>query len=326
MNPDGESPHSPSIAAELIEGGRPAPLDAARSRFRREPDVRPSGARSAPIPTRSTTCSRSASYDGVMKLRAFSILVLASALVLTACDSEDEPQATPTPTPIESPSASPSPSPTPSQSQEIVTGSDCVNEPATVATGEVISEYSSGTSDRGVEMEVVVDPAAPVGCQAFLVAKVNGITSSNAIVGDLQLDLFPPQIRKLVNVDGEGVPEAFVTVQAGASTEFGALFLLEPDGVQPVTIEDLPYGGSLLAFGGSVTHLNGADCVPGEMGTVVISGAGAQGSRYRLERGFYRFEGTHLVPVRSETLRVSFKQLVDEYPEFSPEPFSNCAP
>lgn len=260
-----------------------------------------------------------------MKLRAFPILVLASALVLTACDSEDEPQATPTPTPIESPSASPSPSPTPSQSPEIVTGSDCDNEAATVANGETISGYSSAGPGAQVETAVVVDPEAPPGCQAFLVATTGGVTSSNVIAGDVQLDLNPPQIGSLANVDGAEGPEAFVTVQSGASTEFGTLFLLGPGGVRPVTFGDpLRGNGDLVAFGGSVTHLDGAGCVPGESGTLVISSAGSQGKRYRLERVFYRFEDDRLVEVRSETLMVSFHELVSDFPEYSTQPFSNC--
>lgn len=259
-----------------------------------------------------------------MKLRGVSIVVLAAALALTGCDPDEEPHATPTPTPIVSPSASPSP--TSSQSPEIVTGSDCDNEAAAVANGETISASSfSGPGAEVVEVEtaVVVDPEAPPGCQAFLVATTGGVTSSNVIAGDVQLDFNPPQIRTLTNVDGTEGPEAFVTVQAGASTEFGALFLLGP--VRPVTFEDPERGaGDLLAFGGSVTHLDGAACVPGESGTVVISSAGSQAKRYRLDRRFYRFEDTLLVEVRSETLTASFKELVNDYPEFSTEPFSNC--
>lgn len=273
---------------------------------------------------------------GVMKLRGVLILMSAAVLVLTGCDSDDEHQATPPPTPIESPSASPSPSPTASQTPETVTGSDCGNEAVAVADGETISASSwsgtgassgSGTGADAAEVEtaVVVDREAPPGCQAFLVATIGGVTSSNVIAGDLQLDFNPPQIRTLANVDGAEGPEAFVTVQAGASTEFGALFLLDP--VRPVVFDDPERGtGDLLAFGGSVTHLDGATCAPGESGTVVISSAGSQGKRYRLERRFYRFQGARLIKVRSEILRASFHELVDDYPEFSTDPFFDCFP
>lgn len=263
-----------------------------------------------------------------MKLRGVLILMSAAVLVLTGCDSDDEPQATPPATPIESPSASPSPSPTPSQTPETVTGSDCGNEAVAVADGETISASSwSGTGADAAEVEtaVVVDPEAPPGCQAFLVATIGGVRSSNVIAGDVQLDFNPPQIRTLANVDGAEGPEAFVTVQAGASTEFGALFLLDP--VRPVVFDDPERGtGDLVAFGGSVTHLDGATCAPGESGTVVISSAGSQGKSYRLERGFYRFQGARLIKVRSEILRASFHELVDDYPEFSTDPFFDCFP
>ena len=247
-----------------------------------------------------------------MKLRGVLILMLAAVVVLTGCGPDDEPQAAPTRTP--------------SQIPEIVTGSDCDNEAAAVANGETISASSfSGTGAEVVEVEtaVVVDREAPPGCQAFLVATTGDVTSSNVIAGDVQLDFNPPQIRTFANVDGAEGPEAFVTVQAGASTEFGALFLLGP--VRPVTFDDPERSnGDLVAFGGSVTHLDGATCAPGESGTVVISSAGSQGKRYRLERVFYRFEDDRLVEVRSERLTVSFDELVNDYPEFSSVPFDNC--
>ncbi len=264
-----------------------------------------------------------------MKLRGVRILVVVAVFVLTGCDPDDEPQAAPTQTPIESPSVSSSPSPTSSQSPEVVTGSDCDNEAAAVANGETISASSfsgTGAEVEEVETAVVIDPEAPLGCQAFLVATTGGVTSSNVIAGDVQLDLNPPQIRTLVNVDGVDGPEAFVTVQAGASTQFGALFLLGPPGVRPVTFGDPERGnGDLLAFGGSVTHLDGAGCVPGEDGTVVISSAGSQAKRYRLERRFYRFEDDLLVEVRLERSKESFNGL-SSYPEFATEPFANCPP
>jgi hypothetical protein len=252
------------------------------------------------------------------------LVVVVAALVLTGCDPAAEPAAAPT-TPARSPSASPSPSPSPSPTAEPVTGSDCPNEATAVVSEEPIN--ASGTSGAGggdeVEVAVVVDREAPLGCQAFLVATVGNVISSNVIEGDLQLDFNPPQIRALSDVDGVEGPEAFVTVQSGASTEFGMLFLLDP--VRPVRFEDPDRGnGDLLAFGGSVTHLDGAACVPGEDGTVVISTAGSQAKRYRLERRFYRFEDDLLIEIRSEMLTVSFKQLVNDFPEFSTQPFSNC--
>lgn len=262
-----------------------------------------------------------------MNRRSLLILVLVMAVVLTGCDPDVEPKAVPTSTPSESPSASPFPSPTPSQSPETVTGSDCDNEAVAVANGETISASSwSGTGADVAEVEtaVVADRQAPLGCQVFLVATIGGVTSSNVIVGDIQLDLNPPQVRTLANVDGVEGPEAFVTVQSGASTQFGALFLLDP--VSQVTFGDPERGnGDLLAFGGSVTHLDGAACVPEEAGTVVISGAGSQGKRFRLERRFYRFEDDLLVEVRLERSKESFNELVNDYPELSSTvPFANC--
>lgn len=263
-----------------------------------------------------------------MKLRALLIPVAATLLVLTGCDPDEEPQAVPTPTVIESPSMSPppSPSPTPSPSLEVITGSGCDNEAEVVANGETISGLSaSGTgAEDEIDAEVVADPDAPLGCQVFLVATIGGVTSSNVIVGDIQLDLIPPQVGTLANIDGVDGPEAFVIVQSGASTQFGALFLLDP--VRPVTFGDLERGTSdLMAFGGGVTHLDGAACVPDEAGTVVISGAGSQGKRFQLERRFYRFEDDLLVEVRLERSKESFNGL-SSYPEFATEPFANCPP
>ena len=191
------------------------------------------------------------------------------------------------------------------------------------------STSGSGWAEAGVdgetsegEVEIVIDPEAPFGCQVFVVATVDGVTSSNVVEGDIQLDLIPPQIRELVDVDDSGVPEVFVSIQAGASTEFGLLFLLDP--VRPVTFGDPDRGnGDLIAFGGGVTHLDGAACAPDEPGVVVISNAGLPGKKYLLERTFYRLDDDLLVEIRTEESTETYEGL-SRYPEFAGAPFGNC--
>ena len=260
-----------------------------------------------------------------MKLRALLTALLAIVLLMGACDGDEEPRsaATPTPTPAESPS----PTPSESASPEVILGSDCPNEATAATSGE--STSGSGWAQGGVdgessegEVEIVIDPEAPFGCQAFVVATVDGVTSSNVVEGDIQIDLIPPQIRELVDIDDSGVPEAFVSIQAGASTEFGLLFLLDP--VRPVTFGDPNRGnGDLIAFGGGVTHLDGAACAPDEPGVVVISSAGLPGKKYLLERIFYRLEDDLLVETRTEESTETYQGL-SRYPEFAGAPFGNC--
>lgn len=252
-----------------------------------------------------------------MRSRSLLVPLLVTVVALTACEGDEGPE--------NSPAAIESPSPTPGQSPEIRTGSACENEGEAVATGDSGSGHTISGPGPEVEAQVVVDPDAPAGCQAFLMVRTEGVTSSNVIPGDVDLNLYPPQIAAMADMDGLEGPEVFVTVQAGASTQFGRIFLLAPDAVRPVTFEDQTRTtGDLVAFGGSVTHLDGAACAPGKNGTVVISSAISQGKGYRLERRFYRFDDEVLVEDSSESLRASFHQLVDNYPEFSTTPFDNC--
>lgn len=260
-----------------------------------------------------------------MKLRALLIPLVAIVVVFSACDGDEKPRSTPTPTPT--PVESPSPTPSQSPSPEVATGSDCPNEATAVSSGE--STSGSGWAEAGVdgeggegEVEIVIDPEAPFGCQVFVVATVDGVTSSNVVEGDIQLELIPPQIRELVDIDGTGAPEAFVSVQAGASTEFGRLFMLEP--VRHITFADPGAADrDLIAFGGGVTHLNGAACAPAEPGVVVISSAGLPGKKYLLERVFYRLEDDVLVEIRTEESVETYEGL-SHYPEFTSAPFGNC--
>ncbi|MPZ71010.1 MAG: hypothetical protein GEU71_16020 [Actinobacteria bacterium] len=260
-----------------------------------------------------------------MKFRALLISLVAIVVVLSACDGDEEPGSAPTPAPA--PAESPSPTPSESPTPEVITGSDCPNEAAAAATGEAISGSSwaeagiDGEGEEG-EVEIVIDADAPIDCQVFVVATVDQVTSSNVVEGDIQLELIPPQVRELVDIDGSGAPEVFISVQAGASTEFGALFLLDP--VRPVTFGDPDRGnGDLIAFGGGVTHLDGAACAPDESGTVVISGAGLPGKKYLLERTFYRLDDDLLVEIRTEESKETYEGL-SRYPEFAGAPFGNC--
>jgi hypothetical protein len=82
----------------------------------------------------------------------------------------------------------------------------------------------------------------------------------------------------------------------------------------------------LLAFGGSVGHLEAVDCDAN--GDVVISVALPEGNTaeaYEVERRFFTSAGAKIVLVRSRTERHTVDATgIDDFPEFAGSPFGSC--
>jgi hypothetical protein len=127
-----------------------------------------------------------------------------------------------------------------------------------------------------------------------------------------------PAPNLIADIDGAPGKEIVVNVHAGASTQFASIFTLRGSRLIRVSIES---ADDLVPFGGSVAHLEGADCVPG--GGFVIASASPRGRGYVVTRTFFEARGTALVIDHAEERTVAPRDL-NSIPEFAGPPFGSC--
>jgi hypothetical protein len=143
-----------------------------------------------------------------------------------------------------------------------------------------------------------------------------------------------PTLNSLIQLDFEPGEEIVVNLEAGASTQFVGVFKLTADGIERITIEGRGPGPfaqeiaqeNLFPFGGSVGHLEAVDCLNPAL--IVMSAATPKGNsadRYKVERRFFRLEGTvlSLQPEANEVHEVE-GLTVDSFREFAGSPFLSC--
>lgn len=238
-------------------------------------------------------------------------LLLAVCLALVACSGDAEP---PTRSAPET-TAAPVPDPA------------CPNQEA-VVTDVSLRTGNPGSGDvdgDGAEESVSVyyDPQGPPGCQGFVAAESSEATIAGALEtwrGEFGLPM--PTLNALQDVDGRDGDEVIVNMGAGASTQFVGIMVAD-DGILRQVTTDVPGQAApgMLAFGGSVGHLDALDCAPG--GGVVASSALPDGDAYRVERTFYALSGAELIREDREVERVALEK-IDRFPEYAASPFGSC--
>jgi hypothetical protein len=257
------------------------------------------------------------------------LLVAAAALLGAGCDG-DEPASTgshsshgasPTPEASQTEAASPE------QSPSAPPASACPNESATLADDALIRPGSlhgdvdgDGVAD---EIRLVVDPKADPKCQAWVTVSSSGGELATAIdEEDLLLDLGMPALERLVALDNRAGDEVLIRLRAGASTEFFTLYTVVDGTLQRVRIfrdgKGVP-APFTLASGGSVGHLDAADCA---RDLVVVSSAVLEGDRYRVTRSFFT-PGPVLLGESTQRKMVRPNKLA-EFPEFASTPLGSC--
>ena len=189
-----------------------------------------------------------------------------------------------------------------------------------------------GRSDR---VQIVHEEAAPPGCGSFLIAITSEVTFSAPVdpAGEPRA-LEEPSILGVTDVDERPGDEVVMLLETGASTQFAGVFTLTTSGLERLTLEGRgpgPFateesGAALFPFGGSVGHVEAVDCAPA--GGIVMSAAtpaGASAESYRVERRYFRSDGTRLVLDRSATEREVVEGLdLGNFPEFRGSPFLSC--
>lgn len=234
----------------------------------------------------------------------------------------------PTPEASESPAedrATPQPSPGP------VGASECSNEEATVyAPAHRSPGALRGDVDGDGRSEVVwlaVDERAEEGCQLFVAVASGSVVRSLPIVQpELNLALSPPALDTLAAIDTEPGLEIVVDLVMGASTRFVGVFGMQSGDLTRFRFEGpntLP--PDLFAYGGSVAHLDGVDCVRPQ-GTIVLSSASPRPDRYEILRRFYRVTrgSSTPLPPRTERHTVEARSL-NRFSELASAPFASCA-
>jgi len=186
------------------------------------------------------------------------------------------------------------------------------------------TEVDLDSDGRPETISVGSDPEGPSGCQAVLVVTGEMFGSLvSPVEGEPSFELGLPALLGTAEVDGAPPQELIVNVASGASTGFAALFsVIDGELVRREVQGDTPYS-NLFPYGGSVGHIEGADCA-GD-GRIVITSALPSGDGYVVERRFFSSSGAAFVfdEDASETSQVATDDLA-RIAEFGGTPFASC--
>jgi hypothetical protein len=249
------------------------------------------------------------------------LTLLALLAFSSAACTQESPDTDARPNPSPSVETSPVEEPSP----DATTAPDCPNQDSVTSNPEATRPRSAegdidgdGTSDT---VGLAVDSQGPPGCRAFVVVETtNGDLIEEIDDPELSTELGFPAVEGIVSVDDLPGDEVVVRITAGASTAFSGLFTVHEGVLTRVRVARGNINGDLFASGGSVGHIEGADC---ENGRVVVSLALPAGKGYELTRTMFEFEGAQLLPIDKERSQVSAGEL-DQFPEFTGPPFAHC--
>lgn len=256
------------------------------------------------------------------------VMAVFASLVLLAC-SDDEPdfRARPDVTLTSSPVVV---TPPPPEVPSPVVEGDCPNQ-AEVASnalsrvaGPLIGDVTGDATPERVYLSL--DSSGPAGCQAFVVVAETTTVSAPIEGWDPSAGIASPTLNGLVQIDGRPGAEIVVNLAAGASTQFVGVFSASGGTIERVvtTGDDQTSGGAdLFAYGGSVGHLEAADCTTD--GLIVLSSAIPKANRYQVNRRFFLPSGATLELQAAASRRsvVTLNELED-FPEFRASPFGTC--
>jgi len=241
-------------------------------------------------------------------------MAVAMTLVLGACSEEDDPAAQPsTTTQVTPPKTTPaSPSP------------PCAGE---IASGDRLPGTLEGDVDgdgRVDEIYLVRSDAANAECRTLLVVRAAGTTYAISTEDpDMPSSLPQPRLNRLAHVDDEGGAEVLVDVEAGAATQFVAMFTIDGGDLVRVRLAGDAGLGDLFPYGGSVGHIEASNCPVDDSSDVVIALATPRGSRYLVERTYYDLDDGTLVEVARDEERLEVAALSREH-DYVTSPFGSC--
>jgi hypothetical protein len=252
-----------------------------------------------------------------MRWRSVVLVLVSVALLGLACESDDTNPSPPSVGPSQDPSGVPG-----TQESPV---SACPNQQDTVLNedlreGEMEADMD-GDGDQDV-VSVAKDELGTAGCKGFLVVDQGDSVASLPVEDTLEVDFGLPQLVGFGEIDASPGAEALLRVNQGASTSFLAVYSLGLGSLVKLPFVDGPHPDGVLPYGGTISHLDGVDCVDG---SVVSTSAAPEGNGYLLTRSFY-VPGDGVMEfddARTEEVSVEIPEL-ETFPEFAGEPFDNC--
>ena len=267
---------------------------------------------------------------------------VAALLLLVSCsgDVESDPELPPgvvegspeilggttTATPIISPSTT-------------AAASTCPNEAAALDPARQLGTSTSADVDGdGVQdgVRIAADPASSnTACTTFVVVEASSSGTVAAPVWEIGSmgGLAQPRVHGFANLDGRPGDEILVDEAAGASTQFVGAFVYFDGDLQRITVEgsfgseEVPGGADLFPYGGSVGHVEAADCTDDGVVVSVATPSSEPGDAeegiYRVERRIFVFDGPTLEREDVEVHNVPIDEL-ERFPEYAAGPFGSC--
>ena len=222
----------------------------------------------------------------------------------------------------------------PRATSEVISSGLCSNE-ETVAVDE--ARRSEGSLEGDVDGDgsddqvfVALDlEGAPMECRAFLVIeRSDGLWSLPIGNPATPYDLGYPRLNSLANVDGRSGLDVVVDVIAGASTQLAGVYTMDGGVLAQVRLKGGPaLQDGLFPYGGSVGHLDAADCVPEEgPGTIVVSGAlpAEAETTYEVVRRVYRYFRRAVLALDRAATETQLVPDPGSFAEYPASPFGNC--
>lgn len=237
--------------------------------------------------------------------------LLASALLLTACDAGGGTTAEPRTRP---------PAVTVGETR-------CGNLAAAFERGARFGgELRGDVTGDGTDDDVYLlrDTQGEPGCTDLLFVETEEAVLASELSDGRQYALVQPRLTGLASIDRRPGVEIVVDLEQGASTQFVGLFTAVEGDLERVRLPDEGGLADLFPYGGSVGHIEASDC--GGNGTVVVSIATPNRDEYEVQRSVYRFQGAELLidQKASEKIRVAAEEIQD-LPEYRSPPFGSCA-
>ena len=234
----------------------------------------------------------------------FTASFLASLLFLlgAACTSDEEP---------------------PTEGSRFVTSGTCEREEELVADESLRDEgrlEGDVDGDGSDDTAFLVRTRGEPDCSVFLVVETAGATLSAPVAtegGSASLGL--PSLTGLAQIDGRPGVDIYLTVLAGASTEFLAVYSAGAGQLDRLSRGDGALG-DLFPSGGSVAHVEASDCRA--EGGIVVAEATRNEPGWSIVSGEYDFDGESFVQVgesRDQAGRIR------GFVEFGSTPFGSCS-
>jgi hypothetical protein len=216
--------------------------------------------------------------------------------------------------------------PDPPKAAEFITSGVCPGEEDLVADESLRDEgrlEGDVDGDGSHDTIFLVRTRGEPNCSVFLVVETDGGTlSAPAPPNEGSAALGLPSLTGFAQIDGEPGLEVYLTVLAGASTEFLSVFSAATGGLERLDREGGEAGG-LFPSGGSVAHLEASDCR--EEGGVVVSLARQQDGGWAIVSNYYVSNGNSFVPADpSQGITTDPVGRLRSWSEFRFTPFGSC--